>query len=128
MARRNSEPPPSFASAGNFEERAWDEERAARLVGKYALVGVAWERDGGEATAQYHGRIVSADRRSGIAVACEGAWAGETLVMPPELDWLRPAQPGEYRLKATSETVVSPDLVSTWRIAKNASADDGARS
>lgn len=119
MARPKSPPPPSFSPSEAADQEPWDAEAAARLVGKYVLIGVAWRRDGGETAAQYHGRIVSADPRTGFAVACEGVWTGETLVLPPMLSWLHPAQPGEYRLKTTGETVENPDLVTTWRISRD---------
>ncbi len=111
------QPPPSFApDAASPADEAWDEDKARWLVGKYALVGVAWVGPEGERSEQYHGRITSAEQGVGISVACEGVWKGETFVIPPATDFLAPAQPGEYKLRSTGETVKNPDVLTTWRI------------
>lgn len=108
--------PPSFDQPADPAVEPWDEAKAAWLVGKYALVGVAWVGEDCERAEQYHGRIVSADPAIGISIACEGHWKGETFVVPPSTDSVAPAAPGEYRLRATGETVVNPDVLTTWRI------------
>ena len=115
--------PPSFDPTTEPAADDWDEARAAELIGKYALVGVAWADGSGERAEQYHGRIVSADRDAGIAIACEGHWAGETFMLPPATSCVVPASPGEYRLRTTGETVISPDVVTTWRIDRGARQD-----
>ncbi|GLK80480.1 hypothetical protein [Methylopila turkensis] len=112
-------PPPRFVPSGDPFPEPWDEEAGAWLVGKYALVGVIFADGDGERLGQYHGRIVSADPADGIAIACEGDCAGDSLVMPPTLGWFGAAQPGEYRLRATGELVVNPDVLSSWRIARD---------
>ncbi|WP_020180938.1 hypothetical protein [Methylopila sp. M107] len=108
--------PPSFSTDGDPSAGVWDAEIADQLIGKYALVGVMWTDASGDRREQYHGRIVSADPAKGIEIACEGFYKGETFVLPPSTDSLGTAQPGEYRLRATGETVINPDVLSTWRI------------
>lgn len=110
------EHPPRFVASGEPFPEPWDADLAARLVGAYALVGTVFVSASGERVAQYHGRIVSADPSAGIEIACEGRFAGETLVLPPATGWFGPARSGEYRLKTTGEVVVDPDVLSTWRI------------
>lgn len=110
------QPPPRFVPSDEPFPEPWDPEAAEWLVGKYALVGVAFVTPKGETAGQYYGRIASADPDTGIAIALEGACDGKTLVLPPATGWFGPAQPGEYRLKTTGETVVDPDVLSTWRI------------
>ena len=94
----------------------WDEAKAEWLIGKYALVGVSFTEAGAERSEQYHGRIVAADRKDGISVACEGFWQGKTFVIPPSTSVVLPANPGEYKLRATGETIINPDVLTTWRI------------
>lgn len=110
------ERPPRFVPGDEPFPEPWDADLAERLVGQYALVGMAWAADGEERVAQYHGRIRSADRDAGIEIVCEGRFAGETLVLPPATGWFGSARPGEYRLKTTGEVVVNPDVLTTWRI------------
>jgi hypothetical protein len=110
------ERPPRFVPSGEPFPEPWNAEAAEWLIGKYVLIGVAYVSPEGERAGQYHGRIVSADPKAGIAVECEGACKGDTLVLPPATGWFGHAQPGEYQLKTTGETVVNPDVLSTWRI------------
>lgn len=104
-------------------ERApsWDPERAAALVGLYALVGVRWIGSDGETVeneGQYHGRIVEADPVAGIKIACEGRRTGETFSLPPALDWFETADAGRYTLRSTGEVIVDPDVTASWRVMK----------
>jgi hypothetical protein len=97
----------------------WDQDEADFLVGKYALVGVTYlASDGKTVTSQvqYHGRVVSADEKNGIKIECEGKWAGQTLGLPPALSAFRFADPAEYKLRSTGETVTNPDVLATWSI------------
>ncbi len=97
----------------------WDQDEADWLIGKYALVGITYlESDGvtEKGNAQYHGRVVSADREKGIAIACEGKWAGHTMGLPPVLNTFRFAKPGKYELYSTGEVISDPDVLATWSI------------
>jgi hypothetical protein len=97
----------------------WDQSEADWLIGKYALVGITYlEPDGKtlKSKAQYHGRIVSADKDKGFAIECAGKWAGSMMGLPPVLSAFRPAKPGEYKLHATGEVVTDPDVLATWTI------------
>ena len=62
-----------------------------------------------------HGEVASAGPE-GIVVALAGKYAGETWNMPPALESIRSAPPGEYKFRETSEVVVDPDLMATWEI------------
>lgn len=117
------EGPPRFVPSPGAEfPEPWDQAAADWLVGKYALVGIAFVGRDGERSGQYHGRIVSADPQAGITIECEGGSKGETLVMPPATGWFGHAHPGENKLKATGEVVINPDVVTTWRIEQGGSA------
>lgn len=96
----------------------WDSERAASLVGKSLLIGVTY-LDKSERLVeqkQLYGTIISADPKSGITVQLGGNRQGEAFKLPPDLAAIQAAKPGEYRLRSTGETVVNPDLVTTWTV------------
>lgn len=97
----------------------WDDERAARLVGKYALVGLTRLDADGEtiiAQEQVHGVITMGDAREGIRIVCRGEGAGRTVKLPPDMRGLAAAEPGHYRLHSTGEVVVDPDVTLSWAI------------
>jgi hypothetical protein len=92
------------------------------FLGKLVLVGITRVNAAGEATAhlQYHGRIsgVSAE---GIQIETPG---GKTMTLPPALNSLQPAAPGEYRERSSGEVVVNPDYISTWEIREPSAGDE----
>jgi hypothetical protein len=100
-----------------MEERpGWDDARAETLLGKHVLVGLTYCDHDGEIVehAQYYGSIVSVDAEDGIAV--DPAGAAELFWLPPDLLGFSDAPPGVYRLRASGEVVLHPDLLSTWTI------------
>jgi hypothetical protein len=101
----------------------WDSEFAAQLIGKTLLVGIAYLDAGGELIeeVQFYGVIVNAGPEYGITINCQGEHIGQTYNMPPDLRWIEPAEPGEYRLRSTGEIVVDPDYTTTWTRRKPAS-------
>ena len=86
------------------------------LVGKYILIGITRrdERDAELGLEQVHGRITFADAKAGLSVQLEGSRSGEAYRLPPDLRSLKPAPPGEYRLRSTGEVVRDPDFIATW--------------
>jgi len=94
----------------------WDEARAAKLVGAKVLIGVTRRGPQGETQEQMFGVIESADSKHGLEVILNGTKSGEIYWLPPDLRNFVPAQPGNYRLRSTGETVTNPDYVSTWTI------------
>jgi hypothetical protein len=110
-------PPPE--SDGEDAEPVWDQDEAEGLIGQYALVGITYLAPDGETVTsqiQYHGRIIGADRSSGIKIECEGTRAGETINLPPHLQVFQAANPGSYKLRSTGETVKDPDVLATWSV------------
>jgi hypothetical protein len=63
---------------------------------------------------QLHGRITHADPKRGLILQLEGSNLGGTYTLPPDLRSLKPAPPGEYRLRGTAEVVRDPDFLATW--------------
>lgn len=98
--------------------------RAAALIGKHVLVGLTYgDADGAPVRlVQVHGWITAADATR-ITLRLHGT--GEEFTLPPALDAFQEAPPGEYRLRATGEIVVDPDLLVTWTI--TAPPDDPRR-
>ena len=93
------------------------EAEAVKYVGKYILVGITREDAFGNVTEQYqiHG-VIELVASDGITISLRGARQGESYVIPPALDHLEPAEPGEYRLHSTHEVVTDPDYVTMFTI------------
>jgi hypothetical protein len=95
-----------------------DQALAASYIGKHLLVGVTY-LDHNEhmlEKEQFHGDIVRINEHEGIVIKLRDS--GNEFKLPPQVETLRPASPGEYQLRATGEVVVNPDLVATWTVVK----------
>ena len=102
----------------------WNQDDADWLVGKYVLIGITHLAADGETVTgqdQYHGRIESADSEKGIEMVCAGRWLGQKMMLPPDLAAFRRAEPGEYRLKSSTDVVIDPDVLASWSIVEPAS-------
>jgi hypothetical protein len=118
-------PPLEGDAPSRDAEPEWDQDDADGLVGQYALIGVTYLASDGETVeseVQYHGRIVSADRNSGIKIECEGKCAGQTFNLPPHTQVFQAADPGTYELRSTGETVENPDVLATWSVTARATS------
>ena len=95
--------------------RRTDDAKAARLIGKHALVGLTYLNADGtlREQVQLHGRITAVDETM-ITMRLHGS--DEEFTLPPDFRRFEPAQPGEYRLRTTGEVVVNPDLLASWTI------------
>src|SRR5688572_32819086 len=101
-----------------------DDAKAARFIGKHALVGLTYLNadDTLRKQVQVHGHITAVDETM-ITMRLDGS--DEEFTLPPDLESFEPAQPGEYRLRTTGEVVVNPDLLASWTIRAPAEdADD----
>jgi len=94
----------------------FDDAEAQKMVGKTILVGVTYYDHTGKETTQqqWHGTITEASQTKGIVVALKNDT--NSCVLPPDLNGIRPAKPGEYRLRSTGEVIVDPDYLTTWRM------------
>ncbi len=83
------------------------------LIGKHVIATITFKDDDGRDVEyfQTHGRIVEVSDVSGIVL--DKADGSGPFYLPPNVDWLKPARPGSYRLKATGKVVVDPDYLST---------------
>jgi len=119
-AMSTNEPPPDRPwQRVDSDEPEWNQDEADWMIGKYIVVGMTHLLADGvtvKEQVQYHGRIIKADRETGFEIACEGAWAGKTMTLPPLQENIRLAEPGKYRLRATGEEIEDPDFTSSWTI------------
>jgi hypothetical protein len=92
-----------------------DEVLAARVVGKYLLVGLTFVAFSGEVIEQrqLHGIVEEISKESGIVIRLPD---GSAYRLPPDLRGIQEAPLGTYRLRATGEEVHNPDFLYTWTI------------
>ena len=103
-------------SALGLKPLPWDERLAARLPGKYIIVGLRYVGLNGapDRLEQKHGVIAKVDRQDCIAVELRGSDLGECHWMPPQTSILQRAKPGTYRLKGSGDVIENPDYLATW--------------
>lgn len=89
------------------------------MIGKCVLIGITRITPHGKVVRQMFGTIASIDRQ-GVDIELEGAQAGQTTRLPPDLGSFHSAGPGDYLLWDTGEILVDPDFVSTWTIHETA--------
>lgn len=91
-----------------------DQALAASYIGKHLLVGVTYLDHNEQLLEQkqFHGDIVRINDHEGIVIKLRGS--GDEFKLPPDINSLKPAPEGDYRLRATGEVVVNPDLMTTW--------------
>jgi len=95
-----------------------DAEHAASFIGKHLLIGITyldWQ-DNLIEQKQFHGNIDRINEREGIVIKLSDS--SEEYSLPPDLNSLRPAEKGEYRLRSTGEIIIDPDFLTTWTIKK----------
>jgi hypothetical protein len=100
-----TQPPPRF-----------DDAEAQKMIGKTILIGVTYYDHTGKETAQrqWHGTITAATQTRGIVVSLNNDT--NPCVLPPDLNGIPRAKPGEYRLRSTGEVIVDPDYLTTWQM------------
>ena len=83
------------------------------LIGKHVIAGITFKDANGKDIEyfQTHGRVIEVGDVQGIVL--EKADGSGLFHLPPNVDWLKPANPGSYRLKGTGEVVADPDYLST---------------
>lgn len=93
-----------------------DELAAAQHIGKRVLIGIKNidKDDNLLDKKQYYGEIIRINQKEGIVVRLHGTQ--DEMNLPPRLEALEPAEPGDYRLRSTGEVVVDPDYISTWTV------------
>lgn len=106
-----------YTWTGPEQPPEFDEALASTYVGKVILVGITTVDQGGGLIAQEQNvGVIESVSAQEIVIALRGKEEGEKLTIPPVLDAIRPAAPGEYCLRSTGERVVDPDFISTWTL------------
>jgi hypothetical protein len=84
-------------------------------IGKHLLVGLTYVDHNDKVTQQrqLHGTIT---RITEEGIFFDQANGEGEFSLPPDVESLKPARAGEYRLRSTGEVVVDPDYVSSWTI------------
>lgn len=84
------------------------------LIGKVILIGVTYvdKQDNLLDRKQWWGIVESASSGIGIRVSLKNS--SDPCVLPPDLNAIRRAAPGEYRLKESGEIISDPDFLTTW--------------
>ena len=96
----------------------FDEEFAAKIIGKKVLVGLTYLDQEGNLIEQqqFCGEVIRANFSEGILF--RRLDSGKEFKLPPDLRGFTEAAAGEYRLRTTGEVVVDPDYTVTWTINK----------
>ncbi len=85
----------------------------SELMGKSLLVGITYLGDEDEVLSQlqFAGVVTAVDPL--VAIDRPGL---DPFSLPAAVDAFDHAEPGDYRLRATGETVVNPDFITTWTV------------
>lgn len=104
------------------QDDTWDDEFARQLVGKLCLIGVTKLNADGSLNEEYQlqGKVEVVDESEGISFALTGKRAGDYWDMPPMFSAFHPAEPGDYTLKSSGETVSNPAYLVVVTIRKPA--------
>ena len=88
------------------------------LLGKVMLIGLTFydHNDNMLERKQLWGTVTEANENK-ILVEQKN---GETFSLPPDLEAVKEAPPGEYRLHSTGEVVENPDFLTTWNVTRPA--------
>lgn len=84
------------------------------LIGKVILIGVTYvdKDDNLLDRKQWWGIVEGASSDIGIRVALKNS--SDPCTLPPDLNAIRRAPPGEYRLKESGQIIQDPDFLTTW--------------
>lgn len=95
----------------------------ARYIGDYALIGISFQRPDGSGAGrrQVFGQIVELSLERGMVL--RNRTLGEEYVLPPMVDDLKPAEPGDYQLADQQAIVQDPDWIGELNITIPSEAD-----
>jgi hypothetical protein len=96
---------------------------AETYIGKHLLVGITYldHEENVVEQVQLHGTITKIDE---TVIAIRLNDSDEEFTLPPDLDAIQEAAPGEYRLRSTGEVVINPDFLGSWTVILNRTIQD----
>lgn len=96
-----------------------------QYLGKMVLIAITDRDHTGKwlRQRQLHGRIAEISDERGIVVSVESL--PTPFTMPPQLDCLQTAPPGEYRERSSGKVIQDPDYICFWEITWSESSDGG---
>ena len=91
-----------------------DSATAQTIMGKTVLICLTLDPEPSTEPErkQLFGTIMSFSEKDGIVVQLQNST--ETFALPPFIQDLKKAAPGQYHLKATGEVIVDPDYLAFW--------------
>lgn len=98
-----------------------DRQLAQSYIGKHILIDITYlDRDGSLfSQIQLQGRIIDISEEAIVVRLCSlDRGLDEEFILPPDLDAIRTAPKGKYRISATSEVVIDPDLLASWTLTR----------
>ncbi len=92
-----------------------DEDSPEKYLGKTILVGITFKGVDGKVlkVLQFDGVISKIDED---VIEVQRSDDEGPYTLPPDINSLRPAAPGEYTLKTSGKKVINPDYLSTWEV------------
>jgi len=86
------------------------------MIGATVVIGITHRGTKSDTYEQVFGIVRSANATHGFEIELDGSRCGDTYWLPPQIDSFVQAEPGEYELHLTGETVENPDFLATWTI------------
>jgi hypothetical protein len=86
------------------------------MIGATVVIGITHRGTKSDTYEQVFGIVRSVDATYGFEIELDGSRCGDTYWLPPQIDYFTPAEPGQYRLRSTGETVENPAFLATWTI------------
>jgi hypothetical protein len=92
-----------------------NERNNSYYINKHIIIGLTFINYEGEIVkqSQLHGDIT---RITESAILIKLSGSGEEYSLPPDIEAISEATPGEYRFKSTGEVIVNPDFMASWTI------------
>jgi hypothetical protein len=93
--------------------------RAKEILGKIALVGLTYIREGQPPERkQFYGKVTEVKNKR-ILLELHGSHETEIFSLPPGINAFEYAKPGYYRFRSSDEGVENPDFLVTYTIYPN---------
>lgn len=97
------------------EQATFNHELAKSYIGKTLLFGISYCAHSGELRYQMQsfGEIIDIDE---FLISVKLQDTDEIFTLPPILDALETAAPGEYKMRSTGKVAINPDLIGKFQV------------